>query len=80
MKKEYSVGITFTNDINYVASLGKLLGMKYPYWNTEEEASEALQKYKEYIEHNTSLKLLKARIRVREVTEWEDVESTIFIR
>lgn len=80
MKNQYSVGIVFDNDINFVASLGKLLGKKYPYWNTEKEASEALQQYKEHIEQNTSLKLVKSVIRVRQVTEWEEVETTIFIR
>lgn len=54
MKTQYSVGIVLSNDINFEASLGKLLGMKYPYWNTEKEASEALQGYKKYIEQNTS--------------------------
>lgn len=80
MKTQYSVGIVLSNDINFEASLGKLLGMKYPYWNTEKEASEALHQYKKYIEQNTSLRLVKALIRVRQVTEWNEVETTIFIR
>lgn len=80
LKTQYTVGITFDNDITFEASLGKLLGNKYPYWNTKEEAEKALQQYKEYIEQNTSLKLVKSRIRVRQVTEWNEVETTIFIR
>ena len=79
MKKQYSVGITLSNDIHFEASLGKLLGMKYPYWNTEKEATKALEVYEKYIRENTTLRVVKARIRVRQVTEWEEVATTLFI-
>lgn len=73
MKKQYSVGITFENDLDFTFSLGKLLGMKTPYWETKEEAERQLNNYIEYVNKNNTIKVYSYQIRVREVTEWEEV-------
>ena len=97
MKYQYTVAVTFSNDMNLELSLGKLLGnYKKPYWDSSAEAMKAVEDYIEgfnnsYTSSSTSIKVVKYRIRSRQVTEWEDVlqgdvtdsevkKVTVFIR
>lgn len=77
MKKQYSVGITFTHDKSHTVSLGKLLGMKNPYWDNKKEAVRQLNSYIDYINNKTTLKVYKYQIKVRQVTEWEEVTEGV---
>jgi len=90
MKYQYTVGVTFNTDLDFEYSLGKLTGKKYPYWDSSAEAMKAVEDFIEKV-NTPSYKVVKYRIRSRQVTEWEDVlqgdvtdsevkKVTVFIR